>query len=158
MAKKKYFSSLFYIYWVVLFITLFSLTACGQKYTLRTYQLVEENGKTITITFRAQGNVVVEQSTKTTIPYSAIGVSTEAEARKILEPLAHHYHDVDGIEELVDYREDAVIELFTIDYEVVDMEELSQLPNIQFTGNTTDSISLSNSIKMLKQMGYKKVE
>ena len=136
----------------LIILTACSLVAKEQKVRLEK----EENGVKIILTYYAKGDKVMKQTFENIIPYSEIGVKTADEAKEQLEEVAKSYNDVKGVKDELTYGEDAVTEKVEINYTVVDMKKAKKLVGVSTDGgDISKGVSLKNSIKLLKDQGYK---
>lgn len=117
-------------------------------------------GVETTMTYIAEGDEVVKQTTTNVVDYAAAGISDETEARELFDPMEDEGQDVDGYEQSIDYGETSATEELEIDYSVADLSELSQLPGYEGTAGAgpNDYISLEESRKMLESSGFEEVE
>lgn len=118
----------------------------------------EQNGVTVKVIYKADGDKVIEQTADNTIPYEAIDVTTAEEAEEILADAVAGYQDAKGITHTMDYQDDKVIESLTIDFETADMEEVSELTGIISEGEISEGISFRRSVDMLLKQGFEIVE
>lgn len=117
----------------------------------------EKNGATITMTYYAKGDRVYKQTSESLIPYSSLGVRTEAEAREMFGDLLDATKDIDGYSDTLDYKDDHVVEVVIVDYDVVDIDKIKNLLGNYYSGDASNGISLSKSVEWLEQSGFKKV-
>lgn len=133
------------------------LVACGSKEETVTLE-GEENGAVSTITYKAEGDKVTEQSTKNELPYEVMGVSNAEEAEALLADTVAGFEGIEGLTYEMDYQDDVAVEQLTVDYEKADMDEISNLMGSSFEGDVSEGISLKNSVEMLKEQGFEEVE
>lgn len=138
-------------------VLMLALVGCSSKETETSY-FSDANGIETTLTYYAKGDTVTKQTTKSVMPYSLLQVSTEEEARAILEPLSEEFQGVEGLEQSIEYTKLTIIETVSVDYTIADLEEISKLQGTEFEGDTKGRISLKKSIKLLEGLGYTKVE
>ncbi len=117
-----------------------------------------QNGVTMKITYKADGDKVIEQTADNILPYESIGVATAEEAEEILAEIAAAYQSTEGVVHSMDYQDDKVIESLTINYENADMNEVSELTGTVFEGDISQGISLKRSVDMLLEQGFEIVE
>ncbi|MBQ6144949.1 MAG: DUF1307 domain-containing protein [Lactococcus sp.] len=142
---------------VIVIIGVFVLTACSMsaKEQKVSYEK-EEKGVKIVLTYYAKGDKVTKQTSENIIPYSAMGVKSEEEAKELLKDVLKSYKDIKGVKDELTYGEDAVTEKVEIDYTVVDMKKAKELVGVSTDGgDISKGISLKNSIKLLEDQGYK---
>lgn len=133
------------------------MVACNSDDNTVTLQ-TEQNGVTIKITYKADGDKVVEQTANNVMPYKAVGVTTKEEAEQMFAQVVGEYEKVEGITHNMDYQDDKVIESLKIDYEKADPEEVSQLVGTTFEGDISEGISLEKSVEALKKQGFEVIE
>ncbi len=119
-----------------------------------------QNGVTMTLTYTAVGDVVIKQTTTNVIEYAAAGLANKAEAQALLDPMVSQADDVEGYEQSIEYGETSATEEVSIDYEVVDINQLEGLPGFEGSDNMeyADYISLAESGKMLEEQGFTVVD
>lgn len=118
----------------------------------------EENGMTMLVTYKADGDNVVEQTANNEIPYESLGVTTKEEAEELLAETVAAYQGVEGVTHNIDYEDDKVIESLTVNYEKADPAEISELSGSTFEGDVSQGISFQKSVKMLQEAGFVIVE
>ncbi|MFD1417100.1 YehR family lipoprotein [Oceanobacillus jeddahense] len=140
-----------------LLLALVGLIACNSEETVTLQG--EQNGVVLEITYVAEGDEVVEQSTESEIPYSSLMVTTKEEAQAILDPIVAEIQGTEGLEHNIDYQDDKAIETMTIDYTSADLSEISALPGSNFEGSEdADMVSLEQSVEMMESQGFEVVE
>ena len=119
-----------------------------------------QNGVDMTLTYTAVGDRVVKQTTRNVIDYRAAGIGSKEEAQEIFDPLMDQSAGVEGYDQSIEYGETSAVEEVSIDYRVVDMNALSDIPGFEGSGNMdgADFVSLSESRKLLEQQGFSEVE
>ena len=131
--------------------------AQANKEQIVTYEY-EENGVTLSLTFYAKGDRVYKQTTRNIVPYSSLGVKTEAEAREIVDDMLGSSKNINGYSDTVEYEKDHIIETVVVDYDVVSIDEVKDLVGAYFDGDASNGVSLSKTAKLLEESGFKKVE
>lgn len=117
-----------------------------------------ESGAVIRLTYYAKGDKVYKQTARNVIPYEALGVNSKEEAKELLEEIMDSTREIKGYEDVFEYQDDAVIETVSIDYNVVNLDEVKDLIGAYFEGDVENGISLSKSAKWLEEAGFSKVE
>ncbi len=146
--------------WIMYCLTIllsFTLVACNSKENVVTLQ-TEQDGVIIELTYKANGDKVVEQTAKNVLPYESIGVTTPEEAEEVLADFIAGYDDTEGVTHNMDYQDDKVIETLTINYETADLNEVNKLSGASFEGDVDKGISLKKSVEMLEEQGYEVIE
>lgn len=103
----------------------------------------------------AEGDKVIEQTSKTETTYEALGVSTaeEAEAEFMLD-----YDSTEGVKHQIDYLDDCLVESVTVNYDAVDIDEMSELAGSFVDGDASKGVSLKLTVEMMEEVGYKIVD
>lgn len=119
-----------------------------------------QGGVDMTLTYTAIGDRVIKQTTRNVINYEAAGFGDKAQAQEIFDPMLEQSAGIEGYDQTIEYGETEAVEELTIDYEVVDLSQLSGLPGFEGSDNVNeaDFISLSQSLQMLEQQGFTEVE
>lgn len=145
---------------VLPFAAALSLTACGEQEATETAFTKQEGGVEMTLTYVHEGDNVIKQTTSNVIDYEAAGFESKDAAQEVLDPLVAQADDVEGYDQSIEYGETSATEEVTIDYSVVDMGELGQLPGFEGSANMDEasSISLEESRKLLESSGFTEVE
>lgn len=148
--------------WTIFCLTLlisFTLVACNSSSKEKTATLhKEENGITMKVTYKADGDKVTEQTADNVIPYSSLGLTTKEEAEAFFAESEALYDGVEGVTHNMDYKDDKVLESLIVNYDKADAEEISQLSGSTFEGDVSQGISLEKSVEMLKEQGFEVIE
>lgn len=148
--------------WMIFCLTLlmsFTLVACNSDSKEKTVTLQsEQNGVIMKLTYKADGDKVIEQTADNIMPYESIGVTTPEEAEEVLAEFVADYEEAKGITHTIDYQDDKVVETLTINYETADLDEVSRLSGASFEGDISEGISLKRSVDMLQEQGFEVVE
>ncbi|MFD1452956.1 MULTISPECIES: YehR family lipoprotein [Oceanobacillus] len=118
----------------------------------------EQAGVIVKLTYKADGDMVYEQTANNEMPYSALGVSTPEEAEEIMAETAEGFQDIQGVTHNFEYLDDKVVETLTVNYDEADVNEVSQLTGSEFEGDLSGGVSLQQSVQMLQAQGYEIVE
>lgn len=155
-SSKKKFAALA----VLPFAAALTLSACGEEEATETAFTNSVNGVEMTLTYVHKGDEVIKQTTSNVIDYEASGLANKEQAQELLDPMVAQADDVEGYDQSIEYGEDSATEEVTVDYEVVDLNELNGLPGFEGSANMGDAdfISLEESRKMLEQQGFTEVE
>lgn len=119
---------------------------------------LEQAGVIVKLTYKADGDMVYEQTADNEMLYSAIGVTTPEEAEEIMADVTAEYQEVEGVTHNIEYLEDKMVESLTVNFEEADLNEVGQLTGSEFEGNVSNGISLQQSVQMLLDQGYEIVE
>ena len=147
----------------VIFLVTMSLVifvGCGSKNEeakeAQTTYFMESQGLTVEMTYYHTGDKVTKQTSVNTFPYESIGIESKEEAEEKLASTVEQYQGVKGLEHSIDYQDTQVVEVLTIDYKEVDLDEISKIPGMQDSGKAGGTISLEQISKQLEKQGYKK--
>ncbi|MBP1906114.1 uncharacterized lipoprotein YehR (DUF1307 family) [Paenibacillus turicensis] len=148
--KKKTMSSV-----LCLMVLVLVLSACGKGEVLTKSYEKEENGASIVITYKYQGDIVNVQSTDSKIPFSALGVTTKEEAEELLNPMVEQYKGVKGVTHSITYSDSEAVESLSVNYEEADFKELNAKLGTNFPESSKKAkVSLKKSEDDLKLSGY----
>lgn len=148
--KKKTMSSV-----LCLMVLVLVLSACGKGELLTKAYEKEENGVAMVITYKYEGDIVIEQSTDSKIPFSVLGVTTEEEAKELLNPMVEQYKGVKGVKHNITYSNSEAVESLSVNYEEADFKELNAKLATNFPESSKNAkVSLKKSEDALKLDGY----
>ncbi|EKF1959711.1 YehR family lipoprotein [Listeria monocytogenes] len=133
------------------------LVACGGEEETKTYEL-SKNSTESKLTYTCKGDNVIKQTDEYTMPYTALGVSSKAEAEKFFKEIIDKLQNIDGLTVKVEYKDDKAIETLEIDYTKISSENIKGIPGLTMSGDTSKGISMRASEKLLKARGYKEVK
>ena len=142
---------------VLLAILVFALSACsGSKEATQAVFTQEKDGIKVTLTYFAEGDDVVKQSTVNVINYAEAGLGGAADAREIFDPLIKDFEGVEGLEHKMEYGETEATETMTVDYTKADISEIAKLTGSSFSGKTEKGakLSMEGSRQMLLKAGF----
>lgn len=142
------------------FVAALTLSACSDDEQTETSFTNDQNGVEMTMTYTAEGDAVIKQTTSNVIDYEAAGLGGQEEAEAMFDPMIAEGADVEGYEQSIEYGETSATEEVSIDYKVADLAELSQVPGFEGTANMEegDFVSLEESREMLESQGFTEVE
>ena len=109
----------------------------------------------------AEGDKVIEQTSKSEITYEALDVSTAEEAEEMLAEFVVGYDSTEGLKHQIDYLDDRLVESVTVNYDAVDIDEMSELAGSAGSfagGDASKGVSLKLTVEMFEEMGYKIVD
>ena len=106
----------------------------------------------------AEGDKVIEQTSKSEITYEALDVSTAEEAEEMLAEFVVGYDSTEGLKHQIDYLDDRLVESVTVNYDAVDIDEMSELAGTFVDGDASKGVSLKLTVEMFEEMGYKIVD
>lgn len=140
---------------VLLGLIFFALVACQSDKETTTTLIYDEFGFTNEVVLIAEGDKVIEETSKTETTYEDLGVSTaeEAEAEFMLD-----YDSTEGVKHQIDYLDDCLVESVTVNYDAVDIDEMSELAGSFVDGDASKGVSLKLTVEMFEEMGYKIVD
>ncbi|EDO1367962.1 YehR family lipoprotein [Listeria monocytogenes] len=144
---------------VALFVMVMAamLVACGGEEETKTYVL-SKNSTESKLTYTCKGDNVIKQTDEYTMPYTALGVSSKAEAEKFFKEIIDKLQNIDGLTVKVEYKDDKAIETLEIDYTKISSENIKGIPGLTMSGDTSKGTSMRASEKLLKARGYKEVK
>lgn len=142
------------------FAAALTLSACSGDEETETSFTNTQNGVEMTMTYTAVGDEVTKQTTSNLIDYEAAGLGSKEEAQAMFDPMIEQGSDIEGYEQSIEYGDTSATEEVSIDYEVADLGELSQVPGFEGTANMEDGdfVSLEQSREMLENQGFTEVE
>lgn len=142
------------------FAAALTLSACSGEEETETSFTNTQQGIETTMTYAAVGDEVTMQTTRNVIDYEAAGFESKEEAQATLDPLIDQGVDVEGYEQTIEYGDTSAVEDVSIDYEVADLEELSNVPGFEGSANMEEGafVSLEQSREMLESSGFTEVE
>ena len=135
-----------------------ALVACQSAEETTTTLVFDEGGFYNEIIIIAEGDNVIEQASKTETTYEVLGVSTKEEAEEMLAEFMVGYDTTEGVTQEIDYQDDRIVETVTVDYETVDINEMSELAGSFVEGDPSQGVSLKMTVEMMEEMGYKIVD
>lgn len=137
------------------------ISACSvweKEEAARTFY-IEEEGIESTLVYTYRGDEVLKQSTENIIEYETFGLETKEEAEEFFSPFINkELENIDGITYSINYLEDQLTEKITVDYEVVDIGEIKDLPGMNFQGDVEKGISMNESARWLIEEGFKEIK
>ena len=139
-------------------LIMFALVACQSAEETTTTLVFDEGGFYNEIIIIAEGDNVIEQASKTETTYEVLGVSTKEEAEEMLAEFMVGYDTTEGVTQEIDYQDDRIVETVTVDYETVDINEMSELAGSFVEGDPSQGVSLKMTVEMMEEMGYKIVD
>lgn len=142
------------------FAAVLMLSACGNEEPEQTTYTQTQNGVEMSLTYTHVGDEVIEQKASNVINYADAGFGNKAQAQQVLDPLLAESDGIEGYEISMEYGETTATEEVTIDYEVIDIEELQGVPGFEGSADLADAdyISLEESRELLEAQGFTEVE
>ena len=119
---------------------------------------LEQAGVNLKLTYKADGDKLTEQTVENVMPYDSLGITSVEEAEELLSDVEASYQGIEGITHHIDYQEDKAIESITMNLEMIDTDEVSELTGVILEGDTSQGISLKKSVDMLLEQGFTIVE
>ena len=146
--------------YVLLGLIFFALVACQSAEETTTTLVFDEGGFYNEIVLIAEGDKVIEQTSKTERTYEDLGVSTAEEAEEMLAEFLVGYDSTEGLTHQIDYLDDHLVESVTVNYDAVDIDEMSELAGSFVEGDASKSkdVSLKLTVEMFEEMGFKIVD
>lgn len=140
--------------YALLGLTMLVLVACQSAEETTTRLEYEEEGLVMEIILIAEGDKVIEQTSRNEMTYETFGASNAEEAEEMLSEFLGGYDSTEGVTHRIDYRGDYLIEEVTVNYETVDIDEMKELAGTMFEGDPSAGISLKMTIDMLEDEGF----
>ena len=135
-----------------------ALVACQSAEETTTTLVFDEGGFYNEIVLIAEGDKVIEQTSKTERTYEDLGVSTAEEAEEMLAEFLVGYDSTEGVKHQIDYLDDHLVESVTVNYDAVDIDEMSELAGSFVEGDASKGVSLKLTVEMMEEVGYKIVD
>lgn len=134
------------------------VNAYSKCFSKRRRKPFDEGGFTIEIVLIAEGDNVIEQTSKSETTYEVLGVNNAEEAEEMLAEFLVGYDSTEGVTHQIDYQDDRIVETVTVNYETVDVNEMSELAGSFVEGDPSQGVSLKMTVEMMQEMGYKIVD
>ncbi|MFV0424632.1 MAG: DUF1307 domain-containing protein [Bacilli bacterium] len=139
-------------------VLLFTLAGCNlflkEETTVYVY---EEEYLSSKLTYYHKGDSVTKQTVENILYYEGIGW-TESDTKEYFEVFYEEYEKLDGVVYEVVYEEDHVVEKVEINWEEVDIDQITSSGLIEFEGDIENGISLEESEQLVTASGYVKQE
>lgn len=138
-----------------------TLTACGGGGAqTETTLSMEQGGVKTTMTYFAEGDTVVKQTTENTLNYESAGFGDRETAEEQVGQLSEQFEGIAGLNHSVEYKKNELVETLTVDYTKADIAEVSQLTGSTFDGDAknAEKVSLKQSVDALKELGFTEVK
>ena len=144
---------------ILILILVLILAGCsGGTESTRTFVLDKDGIKT-TMVYTFKGDKVTKQSTENIINYELVGIPSKEEAKLFFDPLIEEFNKYDGITHKMDYYDKEANENLTLDYEIVDFQEIKNLPGMTFDDDVGKAgISMKKSAALLESQGFTEVK
>ena len=126
------------------------LVGCSNKETTTVCAFTQENVKIVN-TIVAQDDKVIKQTLENEINYKNLELTKE----DVVE-LANEYvdsYDLEGLNYSFEVNEEHLLETITVDYSIVDIQELMNIGFIESVEDAKD-ISLKETLTTLKDTGF----
>ena len=136
----------------------FALVACQSDKKTTTTLIYDEFGFTNEIVLIAEGDKVIEETLRTETSYEDLFVSTAEEAEEIMAEFMVDYDSIEGVTHQIDYLDDRLVQSVTVNYDAVDIDEVSELAGSFVDGDASKGVSLKLTVEMFEEMGYKIVD
>ncbi|MGT2757461.1 DUF1307 domain-containing protein [Streptococcus ovuberis] len=138
----------------------FALVACGAKTGTADFQLITEGQMDICNHLEYQGDKITLLETTTTILYSAMEVNSKEEAKEVMEAQNIGAWDgIEGVDHKVEYQDDRIVEVTSIDLAKADLDVLGELMPIESAnGEKVEYLSFKMTKENFKKRGVKEVK
>lgn len=159
-TKKKSLKQIASLGAVALAATL-SLSACSAEPSTTVLKL-DQAGVESTLTYYAEGDKVVRQTTKNVVTYSEAGLPDKETAKKILDEGIKKYQGIEGLSDTVEYGDKEAVETVEVDYSKADYKELAKAGVVAGdsgqAAEDVNEVSLEKSLEQIKKLGYTEQE
>lgn len=119
--------------------------------------VLEFNGLKSEIVLYHENDKVYAQTLLTEGPYSSFGVSSKEEAEELMGPLVEQYQGIDGLTHKLTLGEDSLTESLTLDYKVVDFDEIAGKAGMLYDENAKENgVGFKATEQSLLDLGFKK--
>ncbi len=142
---------------MVIFMLAMFLAACSDESETRTFEM-EQNGIETTMVYTVKGDKVTKQTTENIIKYDSAGITSKEQAEELLNPIIQEFQNIEGLTHTIEYEDSQAIETLAIDYEVVNFDDIKNLPGMNFNGDTDNGVSMKKSLEILETQGFKEVK
>ncbi|MET3558347.1 uncharacterized lipoprotein YehR (DUF1307 family) [Streptococcus rupicaprae] len=134
-----------------------ALVACGAKTGTADFQLITEGQMDIRNHLEYQGDKITLLEITTTILYSAMGVNSKEEAMEAQNIGA--WDGIKGVDHKVEYQDDRIVEVTSIDLAKADPDVLGELMPIESAnGEKVDYLSFKMTKENFEKLGLKEVK
>ncbi|MDO4432689.1 MAG: DUF1307 domain-containing protein [Aerococcaceae bacterium] len=140
----------------VLFV--FVLAGCAAQITEHKYK-VNITGLQIEVTYKAQGDHVLEQITHTTYKYSDMELTKE-EFEQEAAPVVEFLKEIKGVSHTITFGEEQAVEIVAVNFKEFDFDKIEEIERFGLDGidAKAKTISLEKSLENLKMFGFKEVK
>lgn len=143
---------------LVLFLTiLFSvLVACSGKKASVVLEMDTDKYHS-QVMYEAENDTILKQTTKNEVTYEVLQVNSKEEAEKAIQAAMDEFANMEGVTHKVQFEDDKLIEEIVIDYDVIDIDTVGQIPGLP-SKNEKGEASLDATVELLESQGYILVE
>jgi len=139
-------------------LVIFLIACSGDKEATRTFEL-EHDGIMTTMIYTAKGDKVTMQTTENIIQYDLVGLASKDEAKELFAPMIEQFQNIDGLTHKLEYDDSKAVETLAIDYEVVNFEDVENLPGMSFSEDPKEKgVSMKKSVELLESQGFAEVK
>ncbi|HLR42255.1 MAG TPA: DUF1307 domain-containing protein [Pseudogracilibacillus sp.] len=143
---------------LALFLMILSivLVACGGKSSSVVLEMDTDKYYS-QVMYEAENDRILKQTTKNEVTYEVLQVDSKEEAEKAIQAAMDEFSNMEGVSHKVQFEDDKLIEEIVIDYEVIDIDAVGQMPGLP-SKNAKGEASLDATVEVLESQGYVLVE
>lgn len=141
---------------LLLMVLSMAFVACGGKSSSVTLEMDTEKYYS-QVTYEVEKDKILKQRTKNEVTYEVLQVDSKEEAEKAIQTAMDEFADLNGVTHTVQFEEDMLIEEIAIDYQVVEIDEVGQMPGLP-SKNEKGETTLASTVEVLESQGYVLVE
>jgi len=121
--------------------------------------VLDAEGIETTITMKAVGGIVTEQTTTNVFDYTTLGITSAEQAEQALADIMITVDDLEGFEQSIDYGDTEATQISRVDFAVFDLNDAQDLPGAMTSGVSEDAVvSYEENRKMLLEVGFVEVD
>jgi len=129
------------------------LAACGQSSDTYT---IEEDGISITMTFKHKDDKITEQTMENVMPYEVMGLESKEQAEALFGMVMGEMEDIPGVKHDVKYKKNELVQTMVVDYKKASSGDAMDMGGMFFDADFDDSLSMSEMDEMLISQGFTK--
>lgn len=109
------------------------------------------------VIYETENDKILKQKTTNIVSYEVLQVDSKDEAEEAIQEAMEEFANIEGIEHTVQFEDERLIEEVYIDYEIVELNTVGQVPGLPTKGEE-GTLSLEASVDTLESQGYLLVE
>lgn len=145
-----------------LVVAALALTGCssGPGERSETTLTKSADGATLTVTYVAEGDDVVEQTTENIVVYAESGIANRAAAEEQVGELVEQYKGIRGVDHAIEFGETELVETVTMNYTDLDVEAFAKATGAGAEEDpaAVTKVSLKEAVASLTGAGFTEVE